>query len=339
MRKLNALCVTLLGACAIALSPAALADGPEHDHNGSHAHGQQKDKPINRTCPISGERTSASSPTIEYKGQVIAFCCPGCQKPFKNWSEKRKREYVAAALGKESRRDDGEQKASKKESEKGDNESDGWKGDPYTLNVCPISDMKLGSMGEPPVKEYDGREVRFCCAGCFGKFEKNMDKEFAEIDKKLIKQQLPYYPLNTCLVSGESLTEWGEPINRIYKNRLVRFCCKMCIKEFEKNPDKVMSKLDEAVIKKQKEDYPLEICPVSGAKLGSMGDPVDIVVGNRLVRFCCASCKPKFMKDPAKYLAKIDEAWGEKPGQASGSESKDHGHNHEHDGHGHDHNH
>ena len=59
--------------------------------------------------------------------------------------------------------------------------------------------------------------------------------------------------------------------------------------------------------------YPLTTCVVSGEKLGSMGDAVDYVhkeegKPDRLVRFCCASCIKKFKKDPAKYLAKLDEA-------------------------------
>ena len=32
--------------------------------------------------------------------------------------------------------------------------------DPYLLDVCVVSGEKLGSMGEPIVKVYDGREIR-----------------------------------------------------------------------------------------------------------------------------------------------------------------------------------
>ena len=37
------------------------------------------------------------------------------------------------------------------------------KGDLYTLATFPISGKTLGSMGDAIVKQYDGREVRFCC--------------------------------------------------------------------------------------------------------------------------------------------------------------------------------
>ena len=59
--------------------------------------------------------------------------------------------------------------------------------------------------------------------------------------------------------------------------------------------------------------YPLTTCVVSGEKLGEMGDIVEYThkeegKPDRLVRFCCSSCIMKFKKDPAKYLAKLDEA-------------------------------
>jgi hypothetical protein len=40
-----------------------------------------------------------------------------------------------------------------------------------------------------------------------------------------------------------------------------------------------------------------------------MGDPSEIVLAGRLVRFCCAMCEPKVIADPVKYLAQLDEAW------------------------------
>ena len=58
----------------------------------------------------------------------------------------------------------------------------------------------------------------------------------------------------------------------------------------------------------QSEDYPLDVCVVSGEKLGAMGDPIVITHEGREVRFCCAGCVPKFRAEPAKYLAKLEAA-------------------------------
>ena len=62
----------------------------------------------------------------------------------------------------------------------------------------------------------------------------------------------PAYPLTTCVVSGDKLGgDMGAPVDYTYKqagkpDRLVRFCCKDCIADFEKEPAKYLKKLDEA---------------------------------------------------------------------------------------------
>lgn len=52
-------------------------------------------------------------------------------------------------------------------------------------------------------------------------------------------------------------------------------------------------------------EYPLDVCVVSGEKLGSMGEPFVIDHEGTEVRFCCDNCLPKFRKDPAKYVAMV----------------------------------
>jgi hypothetical protein len=63
-----------------------------------------------------------------------------------------------------------------------------------------------------------------------------------------------------------------------------------------------LSAEDRELIAKQK------VCPVSGQVLGSMGDPVKVVVKGRTVFLCCPGCKAAIEKDPDKYLAKLDTA-------------------------------
>jgi YHS domain-containing protein len=57
-----------------------------------------------------------------------------------------------------------------------------------------------------------------------------------------------------------------------------------------------------------KEPYPLDVCVVSGEKLGEMGKPAVIQHEGREVRFCCPACIDTFKQNPAKYLKKLDEA-------------------------------
>ena len=54
--------------------------------------------------------------------------------------------------------------------------------------------------------------------------------------------------------------------------------------------------------------YPLDVCIVSGEKLGSMGEPITIVHEGQEIKFCCDSCPPKFNEDPEKYLGKLENA-------------------------------
>ena len=52
--------------------------------------------------------------------------------------------------------------------------------------------------------------------------------------------------------------------------------------------------------------YPLDTCVVTGQKLGD--HPVVVKHEGREVHLCCKGCVATFEKDPAKYLAKLDEA-------------------------------
>jgi len=182
-------------------------------------------------------------------------------------------------------------------------------GDPYPLKTCPVSGITLGSMGEPIVMIHDGREVRFCRKSCIREFHSDANGFLEKIDDQIIKQQQASYPMTTCPVSGEALGSMGGPVDHVSDNRLVRFCCKGCRRLFKKDPTPFLAKLDAAVIAEQKDGYPLKTCPISGLTLGSMGEPVDYIVANHLVRFCSAGCAGGFWKAPAAHLEKLDKAW------------------------------
>ena len=42
----------------------------------------------NKVCPVTGEDVDQETPTVEYKGKVIGFCCSGCVSKFKKEPEK-----------------------------------------------------------------------------------------------------------------------------------------------------------------------------------------------------------------------------------------------------------
>lgn len=51
------------------------------------------------------------------------------------------------------------------------------------------------------------------------------------------------YPLKVCLVTGNDLDSMGGPVSTVYNGQEIKFCCKPCLKKFEANPAKYLSKL------------------------------------------------------------------------------------------------
>lgn len=61
------------------------------------------------------------------------------------------------------------------------------------------------------------------------------------------------------------------------------------------------------------DSYPMTTCVVSGEPLGSMGKPIVYEI-----RLCCKECLNGFLKDPKKYIDKLEAA---KKSQAAGAAS------------------
>lgn len=53
---------------------------------------------VNSICPIGGDGVGAGSPTVTYKGTVIAFCCGGCVTKWNAMSESEQDEIRTKAL-------------------------------------------------------------------------------------------------------------------------------------------------------------------------------------------------------------------------------------------------
>jgi len=176
----------------------------------------------------------------------------------------------------------------------------------YPLDACVISGKKLDAKALDVV--VDGRLVRLCCADCKGGLEKDKAAAFAKIDAGVIAAQKASYPLTTCPVSGEQLGSMGDPVEVVHGTKLVRLCCSSCKKGLEKDPSAALAKVDKAWIDAQLAAYPLTTCPVSGEKLGGMGEPVNVLYGTKLVRLCCKSCTKALDKDGPAIVAKIDAA-------------------------------
>lgn len=54
------------------------------------------------------------------------------------------------------------------------------------------------------------------------------------------------YPLTTCVVSGEKLGTMGKPYTLTAEGTEVQLCCQGCQAQFDKDPEKFLSKVREA---------------------------------------------------------------------------------------------
>lgn len=73
-----------------------------------------------------------------------------------------------------------------------------------------------------------------------------------EKDPAWVAKAKAEYPSTACFVSGDKLgAEMGKPVDYIWReagkpDRLISFCCKDCVKDFNKDPQKYLKQLDAA---------------------------------------------------------------------------------------------
>lgn len=73
-----------------------------------------------------------------------------------------------------------------------------------------------------------------------------VEKKDAKDAKTEAKEAKSAYPLEICVVAEEKLGDMGKPFVFKHEGREVKLCCKGCKKDFDKNPKKFLTKLDEA---------------------------------------------------------------------------------------------
>lgn len=179
----------------------------------------------------------------------------------------------------------------------------------YPLSTCVISGKDLGSMGDPLDLIVEGRLVRVCCKGCVKRATKGAADVIAKIDAAVIAQQGPSYPIDTCVISGEALDSMGGPKDVVVGTRLVKVCCKGCVKRVKKDVAAALAPVNAGLMKAQRVSYGLTTCLFTGKELGD--EPKDFLYGTRLVRVCCKRCVKGFKRNPTKHLAALDAAQAE----------------------------
>lgn len=160
--------------------------------------------------------------------------------------------------------------------------------------ICPVSGEALGSMGEPH-KVKIGEQVAFlCCSGCQ---DKELDVEH-------------WRTIQTNLAAAQGICPiMGKPVDATMKSTVVNgqqvfVCCPPCIAKIQADIKGSLTKVNASYVafvarERQAKSDQLHataqgICPVTGNKLGSMGAPVKVKVGEEEVAFlCCNGCVGK----------------------------------------------
>ena len=82
-------------------------------------------------------------------------------------------------------------------------------------------------------------------------------QEVPKPDEKAKEKAIPY-TLKKCIVSGDKLGgDMGDPYVYIYTDKdkvahEIKFCCKSCLKDFNKDPQGYLKKIAEAEAKQKK---------------------------------------------------------------------------------------
>ncbi len=109
-----------------------------------------------------------------------------------------------------------------------------------------------------------------------------------------------------CPVTDAELGTMGPPVPVTANGQNLWTCCDACPPKFKTNSTQYLAKLAKLVTTSAPEAAsPQTNCPVTGAKLGSMGDPIPVVIEGRTILTCCAACPPKLKANPKKYLARL----------------------------------
>jgi Cu(I)/Ag(I) efflux system membrane fusion protein len=119
---------------------------------------------------------------------------------------------------------------------------------PLFIAYCPMAFNNTGGewlQGDNTLANpYYGAMMLRCGSikGAVKKIKKASINDLKPASAELIASQGKNYPM-TCMVSDEPLIE-GEILDYQYNGKLVRFCCKGCRKDFVKNPEMYLEKLE-----------------------------------------------------------------------------------------------
>lgn len=147
---------------------------------------------------------------------------------------------------------------------------------------CPVlPDNRLGAMGVPVKVMIEGEPVFLCCAGCKDKALKDSTATLAKV-----REFRTSAPRREETPKDEATPSAAEA-------------------EEESAIDAALAKLPQ---EERRIAEAQRFCPVLNEnRLGSMGEPVKLIIADRTVFLCCEGCRKAALKDPKATLAAVDE--------------------------------
>ncbi len=164
--------------------------------------------------------------------------------------------------------------------------------------VCPITGEKLGSMGKPYKVHVGERVVFLCCKGCEGAVKKDPMGTLKKLNASASQQPGAEKPAE----SNPSGADESPPRGATSQ-------------EFTAEELEALNELPPA---ERELALAQKICPITGERLGSMGKPYKMNVGQRVIFLCCEGCEDSVLSDPESAIKKLDESAGAKTASRNG---------------------
>lgn len=168
-------------------------------------------------CPVTGNELSAREHPIQdvYDGRQVGFCSERCPKVFEENLEENLQKLDKAII-------QGQAQV-------------------YPKGNCVVNDEPLSDSLDSTVNFVFGNLlIRLDSPDCRKRFEANPETYLLELERRAVSEQLPEYPLDVCIVSGDKLnSEEAKPVNYVLGHRLIRFCTlceKYCAPKVRENP-------------------------------------------------------------------------------------------------------
>jgi hypothetical protein len=166
---------------------------------------------------------------------------------------------------------------------------------------CPVTELRLGSMGTPPKVNVGARTIFLCCEGCRKPLLEDPDKYLANLDELAAEEQAEKQPppSNLPQIGPIEMIEPATEMPQLQPPATPRAGSESDADTAIGEALAKLSAADRELAEKQK------TCPVTDMLLGSMGTPIKVDVGGTPVFICCEGCRETLLAESAKYLAKL----------------------------------